>query len=169
MILFIFFASPPPKRRRHKNDPSKAKKKEHFASNCPPNGDVAKTIPQKPKKKSTSHRTALQTATSQKRSLKSQKKEHFASNCPPNGDVAKTIPQKPKKKSTSHLKCSLNTEDRNRTDTRSPSPDFESGASTSSATPAQNAFRNKEHFAFEVLFEYRGSESNRYEVALARF
>ena len=145
MILFIFFASPPPKRRRHKNDPSKAKKKEHFASNCPPNGDVSKTLPQKPKK------------------------EHFASNCPPNGDVAKTIPQKPKKKSTSHLKCSLNTEDRNRTDTRSPSPDFESGASTSSATPAQNAFRNKEHFAFEVLFEYRGSESNRYEVALARF
>jgi hypothetical protein len=33
--------------------------------------------------------------------------------------------------------CSVGTEGRNRTDTVSPPPDFESGASTSSATPAQ--------------------------------
>ena len=146
MILFIFFASPPP-----------------------PNGDVTKTIPKKPKKRALRIELPSKRRRRKNDPSKAKKKEHFASNCPPNGDVAKTIPQKPKKKSTSHLKCSLNTEDRNRTDTRSPSPDFESGASTSSATPAQNAFRNKEHFAFEVLFEYRGSESNRYEVALARF
>ena len=40
------------------------------------------------------------------------------------------------KKGCSEGASFLNTEDRNRTDTRSPSPDFESGASTSSATPA---------------------------------
>ena len=41
------------------------------------------------------------------------------------------------KKGCSEGASFLNTEDRNRTDTRSPSPDFESGASTSSATPAR--------------------------------
>ena len=147
MILFIFFASPPPPQTATSQKRSlKSQKKRALRIELPSKRRRRKNDPSKAKKKSTSHRTALQMATSQKRSLKS-----------------------PKKKSTSHLKCSLNTEDRNRTDTRSPSPDFESGASTSSATPAQNAFRNKEHFAFEVLFEYRGSESNRYEVALARF
>ena len=34
------------------------------------------------------------------------------------------------------VKCLNGTEGRNRTDTMSPSPDFESGASTNSATPA---------------------------------
>jgi len=35
------------------------------------------------------------------------------------------------------------TEGRNRTGTKSPSPDFESGASTSSATPAKNQYYKK--------------------------
>ena len=45
-----------------------------------------------------------------------------------------------------HLKpniLNIGTEGRNRTDTVSPPPDFESGASTSSATPAQWAIITK--------------------------
>lgn len=40
-------------------------------------------------------------------------------------------------------KCLNGTEGRTRTDTMSPSPDFESGASTNSATPAQAAIITK--------------------------
>lgn len=46
----------------------------------------------------------------------------------------------------------LSTEDRNRTDTRSPSPDFESGASTSSATPANEKAYNTIRILSQPLF-----------------
>jgi hypothetical protein len=41
-----------------------------------------------------------------------------------------------------HPVLKIGTEGRTRTDTVSPPPDFESGASTSSATPAQGAYYN---------------------------
>ena len=59
-----------------------------------------------------------------------------------------------KKKRTPAGVLSKNTEDRNRTDTRSPSPDFESGASTSSATPAHYYLENEEHSVAEALFDH---------------
>jgi hypothetical protein len=44
------------------------------------------------------------------------------------------------------------TEGRNRTDTMSPSPDFESGASTSSATPAKKPYYNETIFVLASTF-----------------
>ena len=52
------------------------------------------------------------------------------------------------------LKILNGTEGRSRTDTMSPSPDFESGASTNSATPAHNRFIITKKNSYTMVFFY---------------
>jgi hypothetical protein len=48
-------------------------------------------------------------------------------------------------------KLNVGTEGRNRTDTPSREPDFESGASTSSATPAFSFQEGRNHIVFQAI------------------